>query len=136
MSSVYLQLLKDIEDCPEDWGCRLILADWADWADYIDKRSMAECLRWMVRNHKRPYHSEPSPAAETWTWFNADTIAEGLSDPLSDIPGELYRVLEGGKEIAHHKVFATSLEAEEAIYAAWTKVGETILAKETNQTKT
>jgi uncharacterized protein (TIGR02996 family) len=106
------QLLADLCRAPEDWKLRGVLADWCEDNDHAEA---AACLRWMIRHQKRPYHGAPRGA----TWFNADTISPGLGDPQSDLPGELFERLEGGKEVAHHKSFTTVRDAEESILAAW-----------------
>jgi len=108
------QLLADLCSAPENWELRGVLADWCEDNDLSEQ---AACLRWMIRHHKRPYHGTQQRA----TWFNADTIAPGLGDPESDLPGELFRLLEGGKEIANHKSYDTLREAEESLLAAWSK---------------
>jgi uncharacterized protein (TIGR02996 family) len=108
------ELMEDLCRAPADWKMRGVLAD---WYEDNDQPEQAACLRWMIQHHKRPYHGAHRGA----TWFNADTIGQGLGDPESDIPGEVFRLLEGGKEVANHKSFTAVREAEEAILAAWSK---------------
>ena len=112
------QLLEDLCREPEDWKLRGVLADWYDDNDQADP---AACLRWMIRHKKRPYHG----ARQGATWFNANTVAPGLGDPESDIPEELFRLLEGGKEVANHKSFPSLREAEEALLSAWAQAQQT-----------
>ena len=78
----------------------------------------------MIGHHKRPYNREVRKA----TWFNADTIPSGLGDPESDIPGLLFRLLEGGREVANHKIYGTVREAEEAFLTAWQQAGQRLAA--------
>jgi uncharacterized protein (TIGR02996 family) len=110
--SIHQQLLADVAAAPEDWKLREVLADW-----YEDNSQphCAECLRWMVRHKKRPYVGSQARA----TWFNADTISTGLGDPESDVPGPVYDRLEGGKQVANHKTFKSTRDAEEAFHQAW-----------------
>ena len=110
--SILHQLLTDLAAAPEDWRLRGVLADW-----YEDngQPQHAECLRWMVAQRKRPYPGSANRA----TWFNADTISSGLGDPESDVPGAVYDRLEGGKEVANHKTFKSTRDAEEAFHRAW-----------------
>ncbi len=106
--------LQDLAKTPSDWD---FLGLVADWAEDNDQPYLAECLRWMIRQRKRPNLD----VSGTGTWFNAETIPEGLGDPESDVPAVLYKLLEGGNEIAHHKMFPTVREAEKALLMAWVK---------------
>jgi hypothetical protein len=115
--SILDQFLNDLAGAPEDWALRGVLAD---WAEDNNRPQLAECLRWMIRRQKRPYHGSSGGG----TWFNAETIAEGLGDPESDIPAAVFTLLEGGNEVANHKSFATLRAAEEAFQAAWVKARE------------
>ncbi len=102
------QFLSDLEKAPECWQTRGVFADWAEDNGLMD---LAACLRWMVKNQKRPYKKN--------VWFNADTIANDLGDPMSDVPGAIYKLLSGAKEIANHKTYPTAKEAEENFQVAW-----------------
>src|SRR5262249_16172742 len=77
---------EDLNKKPEDWSLRGVVADW-----YEDNGQLegATAQRWMVQNHKRPYHG----SSGTFTWFNLDSIDPGLGDPESDIPGGIYQHL-------------------------------------------
>jgi uncharacterized protein (TIGR02996 family) len=108
------QLLDALCSEPNDWKLRGVLGDWYEDNNCPDE---AACLRWMVEQHKRPYHG----ASRNATWFNADKVRKGLGDPESDLPDALFRLLEGGKEIANHKRFPSARAAEEALLAAWRK---------------
>jgi hypothetical protein len=112
--SILDQFMKDLAGAPEDWSLRGVIAD---WAEDNNRPQLAECLRWMIRQHKRPYHGSSGGG----TWFNEDTIAEGLGDPESDIPAEVFTRLEGGNEVANHKTFLTLRAAEESFQEAWLK---------------
>lgn len=106
------KFLEDLCNDPNNWTLRGVIADWAEDNGISE---LAQCLRWMITNKKRPYHGENNRA----TWFNAETISQGLGDNSSDIPAILYNALEGGKERANHKTFSPRKEAETAFYAAW-----------------
>jgi uncharacterized protein (TIGR02996 family) len=116
--SVLEQLVGDLEAAPEDWKLRGVLAD---WFEDNGRPERAECLRWMVRQHKRPYGGYRLGKLAVACWFNADTISAGLGDPESDIPGTLFLLLEGGKAVANHRSFPSLRQAEEALQAAWVR---------------
>src|SRR5262245_29155310 len=98
---------EDLETKPDDWAVRSVFAD---WCEDNGQPELAECLRWMVRMRKRPYHGQ-----DRWfTWFNADKISKGMGDQESDVPEPVYLKLEGGKESANHKTFGSLREAEAA----------------------
>jgi hypothetical protein len=79
----------------------------------------------MGQNTKRPYiKPDSSPGG---VWFNAATVAENLGDCESDLPENLFKALEGGKEVANHKVYPSVKEAEESFYAAWKKCGGEVI---------
>jgi len=115
--TVYDKFLEDLAANPSDTHTRGVMAD---WAEDNDRPLLAECLRWMVKNDKRPY----SGSSGGGTWFNKETIADGLGDPESDLPAEIYSKLEGGNEVANHKSFPNLRAAEEAMHAAWVKAME------------
>lgn len=108
------QFLDELARSPEDWKLRGVMAD---WCEDNQEAHRAECLRWMIRQRKRPYLKLNTRA----TWFNADRISPGLGDPESDIPEVLFKQLEGGQSAANHLTFGNFHEAEEAIQQAWTK---------------
>jgi len=105
---------QDLARAPEDWALRSVFADWCEDNGQPD---LAECLRWMVENHKRPHCGSD----QSFTWFNADALKakENLGDPESDIPERVYQLLQGGREAARHKTYESLREAEEAFHAAW-----------------
>ena len=107
-----MQFVEGLARAPGDWDLRAVFADWCEENAEAD---VAACLRWMVRHEKRPYHGSSDRA----TWFNADTIGQGLGDPESDIPAAIFTLLEGGTALANHKAYATVPQAEEAFYHAW-----------------
>src|ERR1700733_14826577 len=92
------QFLEDLGRVPDDWKLR---GGIADWAEDNNQAELAAGLRWVVRQQKRPYHG----AAGGATWFNAETVAEGLGDPESDIPQAVYKLLDEGREGANQKAF-------------------------------
>jgi hypothetical protein len=112
--SILDQFLADLAKQPEDWSLRGVIAD---WAEDNNRPQLAECLRWMAGKRKRPYQG----SAGSWAWFNAETIADGLGDPESDIPSAVFAMMEGGDEIANHRSFATFRAAEESFQQAWVK---------------
>lgn len=94
----------------------------ADYSEDHEAYSLAECLRWMAENKKRPYVGK-----EAHCWFNQGKITEGLGDTESDVETSLFDLIEvgqnGSKQVANHKVFSTIKECEVALYKAWIKRG-------------
>jgi hypothetical protein len=70
--------LEDLGQDPANWAVRSVMAD---WCEDNGLPAWAACLRWMTRQHKRPY----SGSSGMFTWFNADTIDPNLGDPESDL---------------------------------------------------
>jgi hypothetical protein len=98
---------------PNDWQTRAVLADWYEEAG---QQAVADCLRWMIRRHKRPYPS----AAGSFYWFNLErTTTE--TDPESDIPEPVYRRLREGREEMElvFRGYDTLQAAEEDFHRAW-----------------
>jgi uncharacterized protein (TIGR02996 family) len=106
--------LDDLGRAPEDWDLRGVAAD---WAEDNGRPELAECLRWMVRQKKRPYPGVPAPSS----WFNGEKVDPELPDHESNLPAAVYERLEGGTEVANHKLFPSPRAAEEALYAAWAR---------------
>ena len=75
----------------------------------------------VVGQRKRPYRA----IQDRGVWFDADRTLPELGDPESDIPGPLYRCLEGGTTVAHHRVYPSLRDAEEALFHAWTRASAT-----------
>src|SRR5947199_10357349 len=76
-------------DCdPQDWLTRSLLADWdAEQGD----TAAEDCLRWQVRERKRPGYGSPRQL-EHYRWYD---LAEYMDeeDPESDLPQPLFRCL-------------------------------------------
>jgi hypothetical protein len=108
-------LYAALEETPNDWTTRSILADW-----YLDagEDSIAQCLQWMVKHHKRPHHA----TSGLWHWFDIDRSTTAL-DPESDIPSEIYRHLQGTEGLQHcYRDYETLEEAEHDFYRAWAEI--------------
>lgn len=114
VESVVESLFANVVENQSDWHFRSILADWYDDHNVYGE---AECYRWMVTNRKRPYNGSPPNAS----WFNDQTVAPGLGDSESDIPEEVYKVLDGGKVTANHRTYPSIEEAEKAFLIAFLK---------------
>src|SRR5262245_21086062 len=104
--SMLKQLLEDIARSPDDWSLRGVLAD---WCEDNQQPQRAECLRWMIRQKKRPHKASGGQAS----WFNADKVQPDLGEPESDLPDALFRRLEGGWQAANHRTYGDFLQAEE-----------------------
>lgn len=118
--SEYDVLLDDLCAEPDNWVLRGILADWYEDAGEGMK---AECLAWSSQNHKRAHQEKRKGSDNTevplFVWFDASKVAPNLGDTESDLPGELFKHLGGGKAVANHMLYKTRREAEEALVAAW-----------------
>jgi hypothetical protein len=113
-----LQMLyESLNQSPDDWQSRSILADWFEDAG---QQAFADCVRWMVKRHKRPYRS----TSGTYHWFNAARVTTE-SDPESDIPEVVYRLLQGreGLEMIFRD-YEDLPRAEEDFYIAWQRARE------------
>jgi hypothetical protein len=105
-------LYQELDQSPDDWLLRAILADWFEEAG---QQCCADAVRWMVRAHKRPYHS----TSDTYHWFNADRVTT-TSDPDSDIPDAIYQLLQGREGLEQiFRDYDTLRQAEEDFYTAW-----------------
>jgi hypothetical protein len=97
---------------PNDWELRAVLADWFEEAG---QQSVADCLRWMVKHHKRPYRS----TSGTYHWFNVERVTTA-SDPESDIPQPVYWHMSGQEGLETvFRDYADLKSADEDFYAAW-----------------
>ena len=105
-------LYEGLTQTPDDWQLRNVLADWYEEAGQQD---VADCLRWMVQTHKRPYRS----TSGAYHWFHAERVTTA-SDPESDLPESVYRNMSGPEGL--ERVFRNydSLKAaDEDFYGAW-----------------
>ncbi len=116
--SLNQQFLIDLETNPEDWGTRLI---WADYCDDHGQGGRAEALRWMAEHEKRAHYKRAGKVDTSInaTWFNADKVSPDLPDIESNIPEAIYLKLAGGKEAGNHKTFEMFVMAETAFHAAF-----------------
>ncbi len=95
------------------------------WREYCEDNHMqeeADILAWMIENDKYPYVSSTPQGS----WFNGQSINDGLGEPGSDIPPEVYTALpvEGpnkGVRTANHVTFDTIYYAEIAFIEAFKK---------------
>jgi uncharacterized protein (TIGR02996 family) len=113
LSALYDDLAAD----PGNPGLRKVLGDWLE--DH-DQPAAAECVRWTAANGKRPYPG----SARSFVWFDAGKVDESLGDPESNLPAELFGLLEGGAAQASHRRYPSLREAEEALQAAWARKGK------------
>lgn len=108
------RLYLALSDQPNDWATRAVLADWFEDAGQL---AVAACMRWMVRQHKRPYPSTRG----TSHWFNAPRVTTD-NDPESDLPEAVYNELRepaGLDDI--FRSYPTLRAADEDLYAAWAR---------------
>jgi uncharacterized protein (TIGR02996 family) len=84
---------RQLEEDPDDWATRLVMADW-----YEDngEPERAEAIRWQVENKRRPRDGRPHDKRAVWAWFDFDHYGttSPSEDPLSDLPHEIYVLLE------------------------------------------
>jgi hypothetical protein len=105
---------EGLSESPDDWPTREVLADWFEDAG---QQPVADCVRWMVLHHKRPYRS----SSGVYHWFNAERVTTA-SDPESDIPDAVYGLLQGREGLEQvFRDYDSLREAEEDFYAAWGK---------------
>jgi hypothetical protein len=105
-------LYEGLARSADDWELRAVLADWFEEAG---RQDVADCLRWMVKHRKRPYRS----TSGAYHWFNVERVTTA-SDPASDIPAVVYRLMRGeeGLEMVFRDYDTLKL-ADEDFYAAW-----------------
>jgi hypothetical protein len=115
-------LYESLAQCPNerpDWQARSILGDWYEEAG---QQHAADCIRWMIRQKKRPYRSTTG----TYHWFNAERgTTNPPQDPESDIPEAVYSKMQGREGL--EKVFRdydTLRAADEDFHAGWHKARE------------
>jgi hypothetical protein len=96
----------------------------ADWLEDNNEHDASECVRFTAAERKWPYSHAAATAEQSVAaaWFNAGKITAGMGHESSDLPEDLYKALEGGKEIANHRLYPSLREAEEALVASWKKV--------------
>lgn len=104
-------LHKALDDHPDDWGTRLMLAD------YLEEQGEdgpATALRWQVRRRKRPRRF-----ASMWLWYDESRVS--AYDPESNLPSELWKVIDKEPSGRHGpaKEWDTRRAAEEALWQAW-----------------
>jgi hypothetical protein len=105
-------LYEGLVRSPDDWQLRTVLADWYEEAG---QQEVADCLRWMVAQHKRPYKA----TSGTYHWFNMETATTG-ADPESDIPGPVYHKMQGREGLERtFRDYDDLRSADEDFYAAW-----------------
>ncbi len=104
-------MLEDLYHNYTDFVLRSVVAD---WCEDNEKYKMAEFLRWMITEKKRPMDEEG-----TFIWFNKDKILPGMYDEESDLPEALFLKLKVGVLSANHRSYKTVKEAEEDLYQAW-----------------
>jgi hypothetical protein len=105
-------LYAALHESPDDWQSRAILGDWFEEAG---QQNFADCVRWMIDKRKRPYRSTTG----TYHWFNAERVTTA-SDPESDIPEAVYKLLQGREGL--ETIFRDYKDlpgAEEDFYIAW-----------------
>ncbi len=116
MQTVKEQLFADLYANPNDWRMRNVVFDWYEDNGCPDE---AACLTWMLENRKRPYSSGTDSVA---SWFNGGKIQSDLGDGESDLPEEVYNLLENYSSTrANHRTYASVQAAEEAFVIAWIK---------------
>jgi hypothetical protein len=106
--ALYLALAQT----PDDWLLRAVLADSFEESG---QQVVADCVRWMIQHHKRPYRSPDG----YFHWFDAHRIRNRV-DPESDIPEEIYRHLTGSIGTwAIYRTYDNLRAAEEDFHVAW-----------------
>lgn len=81
-----------LEQEPPDWTTYLVLAD---LMEEQGDDAVANGLRWMAENHKRPYSKDLGFSDHgRWRWYDEYLDLDG--HPPSDLPSEHFVRLDGG----------------------------------------
>jgi hypothetical protein len=98
-----------LTQAPGDWLTRSALADWYE-ENGLDRA--ADCVRWMVRQQRRPSVN----AAGMAFWFDAEQPM-----PWTERAAHLPRALFQALSYTHgfYALYASLRQAEEALHAAW-----------------
>ncbi len=113
---MYEALRDAIDESPEDWDRRLILADFCEESrDLLE----AEFWRWTAKEHKRARKSENNYIP--YQWYNISSNNNDV-DPESDIPKELYKTLKTPEaDYWTYKLYKTNREADDDLLQAYKK---------------
>ena len=114
VKNVTESLFEDLKKSERNWTLLNILAD--HFADE-GKADEAASLFWLVEKKKSPY----CPTEANCAWFDGDNIVPGLGDQESNLPGEVYKNLKGGKTVAHHMGYEDFQMCFESYMEAWIK---------------
>ena len=108
-----------LTQAPGDWLTRTALADWYE-ENGLDRT--AGCLRWMVRQRRRPAIN-----AAGWAfWFDGEHPLP-YTEKAAHLPAPLFGALHG-KRASYTPglvcIYDSLRDAEEDLHAAWTEVLE------------
>lgn len=104
----------------DDFLTRSLMADYyLDKGDYVSE----QCLRWQIRNHKRPMYSEFN-GCKSWKWYFIDRITFNGTDVGSDLPEPLFEALDSNAFgiVGCAKAYTSRRLAEEALLRACTHI--------------
>jgi hypothetical protein len=97
----------------------------ADWFEERGDATAAECLRWLVRNGRRPgcYEEQTLYGKFVWIRLEASPI---LNQPEAQLPERLWEALTGNDEpyqVLSFKSYQSIRRAFLALIEAWKRVG-------------
>jgi uncharacterized protein (TIGR02996 family) len=97
----------------------------ADWFDEQGDAQAAECLRWVVRNRRRPGHYPAQDTYGSYFW-ELQEPAPLLNDPPAQLPEALWNAVGDNDEphpVGSFKSYGSPQAAYRALVAGWKRLG-------------
>ncbi len=118
-NEMYTSLRQAVDESPEDWAIRLVLADYCEEEGNLLE---AEFWRWTYDYRWAAYPSVDHPGY--WKWWNAIGCKSASG---SYLPVEIHRALEGYSTLSFidltvTKPYSSNAKADDALFAAWKRV--------------
>jgi uncharacterized protein (TIGR02996 family) len=114
-------LLAALDAAPDD---RVAQSALADWYEEHGEGGAAECLRWVVRNGRRPGYNEAQTTFGKYFWEREGTRPI-LNDPPAQLPDELWQAVGDNDEphgVVSFKSYQRPRDAYAALLAGWNRV--------------
>jgi uncharacterized protein (TIGR02996 family) len=100
---------------------RVAQAALADWFDEHGDASAAGCLRWLLKQRRRPGRAPHQPTYGKFFW-ELEAEEPIINDPPAQLPGPLWEALRDNDEphpVGSFKSYRTARAAYIALLAAW-----------------